>query len=216
MKKYELVIFDCDGTLVDSESVTCRVIEELINEIGISISYDECFNQFTGKTLRHITDFIKQTHPKTDETVFESEYRDRCKKKFREELEPVEGVVSLLENLSLPFCVASNGPRIKMEQTLPAAGLDHFFPANHVFSAYDIQSWKPQPDLFLHAAEQMNISPSKALVIEDTWSGVMGAVNGDIDVWAYNVHLDSRVFINGVPNFSSMYALATELQKHID
>lgn len=216
MKRYELIIFDCDGTLVDSELVTNRVIAELINEIGITISPEECFDKFAGKTLVHITDFIKETIPTIDEVSFEKEYRLRCKKRFVEELETVDGIEELLQSLTIPFCVASNGPAEKMAATLPATGLDQYFSKSNTFSAYDIQAWKPKPDLFLHATEQMNVAPSSALVIEDTYSGVMGAVHAGIDVWAYNVHLDNRVFVNGVPNFTSMSSIMETMSKYMD
>ncbi len=215
MKKYELIIFDCDGTLVDSEPLTNRLIATLINERGIEITTEECLDRFAGKTIGHITSFIAEHIPDHDEQTFELEYRARCKTIFEEELEPIAGVKELLDELTVPFCVASNGPLEKMAITLPASGLDKFFTDTNTFSAYQVEAWKPKPDLFLYAAKQMNVDPSKALVIEDTWSGVMGAVNGGIDVWVYNAHLDPRVYVNEVPNFFKMSSLRQYLKAYI-
>lgn len=215
MKKYELIIFDCDGTLVDSESLTNRLIAIMINERGIDITSEECLELFVGKTIGHITSFIAEHIPDHDEQGFEVEYRARCKTIFEEELLPIDGVEDLLEALTVPFCVASNGPLEKMAITLPASGLDKYFKTSNTFSAYQVEAWKPKPDLFLHAAREMNADPSKALVIEDTWSGVMGAVNGGIDVWGYNAHLDNRVFIDQIPNFFNMSSLRQNLMAYI-
>lgn len=203
MSKYKLIIFDCDGTLVDSEPLTCRIITEMISEYGITITLQETINKFAGKTLKHITDFISETHRVEDTSAFEDDYRERCLHVFQKELIPIPGVQDFIDALDIPFCVASNGPKKKMDVTLPAAGLDHYFDEKNTFSAYDVQVWKPEPDLFLHAARQMNVLPADVLVIEDTWSGAMGAVNGQMDVWIYNAHLDHKTFINGVPNFTS-------------
>lgn len=215
MKKYELIIFDCDGTLVDSEPLTNRLIATLINERGIEISTEECLERFAGKTIGHITSFIEEHTPDHDAHSFEVEYRSRCQTIFEEELKPVEGVEELLDALTVPYCVASNGPMEKMAVTLPSSGLDKYFTKTNTFSAYQVGAWKPKPDLFLHAAKMMNVDPSKSLVIEDTWSGIMGAVNGGIDVWAYNPHLDPRVLLDRVPNFLKMSLLRQNLKAYI-
>ncbi len=215
MKSYELIIFDCDGTLVDSEPLTNGLISDLINERGIEMTKARSLDLFAGKTIVHINDFIREYRSDHDDVAFEEEYRERCLEKFNAELEAIDGVKELLESLTVPFCVASNGPKVKMATTLPASGLDQYFDEKNTFSAYDINKWKPEPDLFRYAAKQMGVDYSKALVIEDTWSGVMGAINGQIDVWAYNAHLDPRVFLSGVPNFKTMSALHNNLVQYI-
>jgi len=215
-KKYELIIFDCDGTLVDSEPLTNRLIADMITEMGIPMDQNESLRLFAGKTLKHITSFIASSGVHIDDQKFEDEYRHRCLGLFNEELEAIPGVQSLINQLNIPFCVASNGPKKKMDVTLPAAGLEKYFPPERIFSAYDINHWKPDPELFLHAAECMNVSPSKCLVIEDTWSGLMGAVNGGIDVLGYNPHGDKRMFVNNVPNYKSMFEIQSYLSKQIN
>ena len=204
MKEYKLVIFDCDGTLVDSEPLTTGVISAMINERGIDMTQERCMSLFAGKTLNHITDFIKQNKPELKDNDFETEYRERCMSVFQSDLEAIKGVPDLLADLPIPYCIASNGPKIKMDITLPAANLSQFFAPERIFSAYDVQAWKPKPDLFLHAAAKMGFAPEDTLVIEDTWSGAMGAVNAKMDVWLYNPHFDNRVYIDRVTNFTSM------------
>lgn len=204
-KEYQLIIFDCDGTLVDSEPLTNRVISELMKDYGIHLTPVECHDRFAGKNIMVITDFISQTKSDLDVVLFEEKYRQRSKEIFNDELQSIPGAKELISDLDIPFCVASNGPKKKMKITLPAVGLDQFFTESNTFSAYDIKAWKPKPDLFLHACEEMNTHPSKALVIEDTWSGVMGAINANIDVWAYNPHGDKRLYLDQVPNFTKFY-----------
>lgn len=212
MKKYELIIFDCDGTLVDSEPITNGLVAAMINEHGIEMTKSESLRRFAGKTIMDITDFIKKVHPDLDEIQFEKDYRSRCFELFQTELLPITGAKELLDELFIPFCIASNGPKIKMDVTLPATGLDQYFGAHNTFSAYDINAWKPAPDLFLYAADKMKTDPKRTLVIEDTWSGVMGAINGGFDVWALNPHLDSRILLNSVPNYTHLSAIQHSLR----
>jgi HAD superfamily hydrolase (TIGR01509 family) len=204
--KYELVIFDCDGTLVDSESLTNRIIADMLTEIGIPTTAKASYDLFAGKKFSDIVLHINQQSIdyKAD---FETEFRRRSKIVFEQELKPIPGIMDLLRNIKIPMCIASNGPRVKMAVSLKATEIKPFFPDENIFSAYDLQKWKPKPDLFLHAAKKMNTIPSKCIVIEDTISGVMGAINANMDVLAYNPHQDITMKNTSAKNFTTIASL---------
>ncbi len=203
--KYELIIFDCDGTLVDSEMLTCQVIAEMLTEWGIPYTTQQSYDQFVGGSMAQICQVLFDRFGdavNTDE--FEKEYRQRCFQMYKERLEPIEGALKILKNLKIRSCIASNGPQSKMDVTLAAAGIDHFFVKGQIFSAYDIQSWKPQPDLFLMAAKKMGVAPENCLVIEDTITGVKAGIAAQMKVIAYNPKAKTDMIDSGVPNFTSM------------
>jgi HAD superfamily hydrolase (TIGR01509 family) len=210
--KYDLIIFDCDGTLVDSEPVTNRLISMMMAERGIQMTPDACLEEFAGKNIMYITSYMERFIGQFDHIRFEEEYRERCLTIFDEELEEIPGVRGILESVRVAKCVASNGPRRKMDVTLRVTGLQAFFNSKHIFSAYDIQKWKPDPHLFLHAAHQMNVHPDRTLIVEDTISGVQGALNAKMDVVAYNPKHESNLQVEGVLSFESMLEISAYLE----
>ncbi len=194
MKKidaYDLVIFDCDGTLVDTEVITAEILVKMMKEIGIPMTHEECEQHFIGKNMLAITTHIQGQLPigtAFDPSAFEKDYRQRMKIKCEESLVPLPGAIDLVFSVPCDICIASNGPREKMKVTLSITGLDAYFPEEKVFSAYDRQIWKPDPDLFIAAAEKSKIAPEKCLVIEDTIHGVIAAQKAGMDVVAVNAH----------------------------
>lgn len=209
--KYELIIFDCDGTLVDSEGISNTIIAELINESGIAITAEEAIEKFRGTRFAKIVNFMEEATGKPIDYNFELEFRKRSKTKFENELQPIPGVIDFIEALPIPFCIASNGPQIKMETTLPATGLDKYFNNKNTFSAYDIGHWKPSPELFQYSALAMDCPIDKCLVIEDTISGAMGAVNANIDLQVYAPEDPNQFTSQGMNVFSDFDELRKQL-----
>ena len=208
----KLIIFDCDGTLVDTETLTARLMTDMINDLGISISLEECTARFIGTKFSDIADYVRSKGITIDPLEFENDYRYRCKDLFERELQPIPGVKSLLKNLKPSYCIASNGPKEKMKITLKASGLNPFFSPSHIFSAYDNKIWKPEPDLFLTAARAMKYAPEECLVVEDTIHGVEAAIAANMEVVGINIkHQEEDIKGLGIKTFPDIRALSGEM-----
>lgn len=170
----QAIIFDCDGTLVDSETLSAGVFAELLAALGVTLGRDVLLRRFRGRRMAAcLADAAAILGwPLPDD--FEPSYRSRCAAVFAAELREIEGATALLASLTLPRCVASNGPLLKTQQSLALTRLDRFFGA-HVYSAYEVGSWKPEPGLFLHAAAALDALPRDCLVVEDSEAGVLAA-----------------------------------------
>lgn len=170
----DLVIFDCDGVLVDSDRISLRVQAEWISALGLETSYEDCVRDFLGlgmpATLRILTERLGRPLPPEWEEDLNAAVCDA----FRSELQPVPGVIEALEKIKLPTCIASSGSHEKMRLTLGLTGLwDRF--AGRIYSGDEVQNGKPAPDLFLHAASRMSTPPHLCVVVEDSPFGVVGA-----------------------------------------
>ncbi len=182
---YELVIFDCDGVLVDSESISCGAIAEISTELGFPMTTRESIDFFVGTSIEFAIDFLKDKITQSIPPDFESRYRQMCHERFQTDLQPIPDIEQLLKQLKLPKCVGSNGPRHKIISNLEITNLIHHFDQGHLFSAYDIKKWKPLPDLYLHAASRMNVVPANCVVIEDSVAGVKAALAAGMSVYGY-------------------------------
>ncbi|SHF89723.1 Haloacid dehalogenase-like hydrolase [Microbulbifer donghaiensis] len=186
----ELVIFDCDGVLVDSESIVCRILAEEMNKLGMETTAEELDEQFSGRPARDCLLEIETRFggPLPDHYFGNTERRIR--EAFHAELEPVAGIEDLLDHLlqvNLRSCVASSGSHEKMRLTLNKTGLYDYFDGR-IFSADDVPRGKPWPDLFLHAAQSMGVEPQHCLVVEDSIAGVKAAVAAGMPVVGYSAH----------------------------
>lgn len=184
MKTYKCIIFDCDGVLVDSEVLAIQTLVDMANEEGAEIDLKWALQNFKGSFLAECFRKIEVISGKSLPQDFETHYRNRSFELFKKELQPVKGVRKVLENLTIPFCTASSGPQEKIRLNLSTTELVHFFEEN-IFSCYDIGKWKPDPAIFLHAAEAMGFVPEDCLVIEDTILGVRAAKSGGFDVFGF-------------------------------
>ncbi len=180
----ELVIFDCDGVLVDSERIAIRIDAMILEQLGWSLTEAEIVERFVGRSTESITMDIEahigRSLPSDWETGFEPLYREALAR----ELTPVDGIVEALDAIVFPTCVASSGSHEKMRFTLGLTGLYERF-AGRIFSASEVAAGKPEPDLFLHAAAQMGVAPAACVVVEDSAPGVQAARAAGMRVLGY-------------------------------
>lgn len=169
----ELIIFDCDGVLVDSETISNRILAEHLTDHGYAISFEDCCVRFIGYYLPHLVDEIRAEGVELPDD-FLTTLRAKDGPAFAADLQEIAGVGETLSQLPHKKCVASSGPPDKISKNLSKTGLIHFFDP-HLFSGYTVAKPKPAPDLFLHAADQLGVKPSSCLVIEDSKLGVQAA-----------------------------------------
>lgn len=186
---YKLVIFDCDGVLVDSEGIGNDVFAEMLAIYGHQISSDESISRFRGMKLARCLDILERETGIELPESFETDLRQRMSAEFQAKLRPVDGALRLIESLKVPFCVASSGPRKKIEENLRTTDLYPHF-VGKIFSGYEVGSWKPEPGLFLSAAEHFGVAPGDCVVIEDSFVGVNAGVAAEMTVLALDADVD--------------------------
>ncbi|MGX9425175.1 MULTISPECIES: HAD family hydrolase [Bradyrhizobium] len=179
----DLVIFDCDGVLVDSEILSCQCLSEVLGEFGIELSRDDALELFLGRSTTAILQ-----HYQADQRLVPENFlvalKARVLQRFRRSLRPVLGVGSLISSLQMPFCVASSSDLDRVSLSLALTGLAPHF-GDRVYTAQMVARGKPAPDLFLYAAAQMRAAPQRTLVIEDSVSGVTAAKAAGMTVWGF-------------------------------
>jgi HAD superfamily hydrolase (TIGR01509 family) len=180
----ELIIFDSDGVLVDSEKIALAVLARAASDEGAVISADEAIRLFRGLKLADCVLEIERRSGHSVREDFVAKFRQESALAFDAELKPVEGIHGALAEIAIPVCVASNGPMSKLKHTLGLTKLlDRF--EGHIFSAYEVGSWKPDPGLFLHAARTLEVHPSRCIVVEDSLSGVHAAKAAGMQVLGF-------------------------------
>lgn len=180
----DLVIFDCDGVLVDTERLAVRIEQAALAELGWELSAEELAERFIGCTDGHFEREVARQIGGPIPASWRAAVNARYQEAFRNELAPVDGVVEALDAIPHATCVASNGSHRKMALTLGITGLHERF-AGRIFSAYDVAKGKPAPDLFLHAAERMGHAAERCVVVEDSANGVAAARAAGMHVYAY-------------------------------
>jgi HAD superfamily hydrolase (TIGR01509 family) len=173
-KPFDLVIFDCDGVLVDSEAISCRAHAEVLSRHGYPITTEQVFQRFLGRSARQANLEIEAELGRSLPADFHSQLRDELFRSFEADLEAVPHIHAALDQIGQPVCVASSGSHQRMRISLGHVGLYQRFAPN-IFSASEVRNGKPAPDLFLLAAERMKASPDRCLVIEDSVAGIAGA-----------------------------------------
>ena len=183
--KFDLVIFDCDGVLVDSEVISCRVHAEVLTRHGYPISVEQVFDRFLGRSARQANVEIEAELGRSLPDDFHTQLREHLFQSFATTLEMIPHVDQALAAITQPVCVASSGSQERMRVTLGRAGLYDTF-APDIFSAAQVEHGKPAPDLFLFAAAQMATSAERCLVIEDSVAGIAGALAAGMTVFGFH------------------------------
>jgi HAD superfamily hydrolase (TIGR01509 family) len=181
---FDLVIFDLDGVLVDSEPISSRVTAAALAEAGIELSEAEVCERFLGVSTAAMLRAIEAEHGRRLPESFQATLRARILKAFEHELEPVPGVPAVLDALALDRCVASSSHPERIRRSLELAGLlERLSP--HLFSATMVSAGKPAPDLFLLAAARMAADPARCLVLEDSEVGIRAAKAAGMTVFGF-------------------------------
>jgi HAD superfamily hydrolase (TIGR01509 family) len=204
-----LVIFDCDGVLVDSDRISLRIQAERISALGLPTTYEDCVRDFLGigmpATLRILAERLGRPLPDDWAPDVDAAVREA----FRRELRPVAGIAAALDAIDLPTCVASSGSQEKMGLTLGLTGLRERF-AGHIFSAEEVERGKPAPDLFLYAAERMGAAPEDCVVVEDSPFGAAAARAAGMRALGYAPDDDGAALAaEGATVFGAMAELPT-------
>lgn len=188
LKNYEnikLIIFDCDGVLIDSETISCKVLTNqfIKNKIEIDIEYVK--TNFIGKSYPKVKEHIYSNFNRILKENFEENYRNDLLIAFKKELEAVSGIKEVLKNINILKCVATSSSLYRATNSLKITGLFDYL-ENNIFSAYGMgNKGKPAPDIYLNAAMNYNIKPEDVLVIEDSLVGIEGAKRAGMKVWHF-------------------------------
>jgi HAD superfamily hydrolase (TIGR01509 family) len=189
----QLVIFDCDGVLVDSEVISNEVLATALSAEGLPTTLTEARRDYQGLLLADVASSAQEKLGRALPGDWLERYEHERNEAFRRELEPVPGSADAVRRISaagLSVCVASQGTLEKIQLTLELTGLRELFGGDALFSAYSVARGKPHPDLFLHAAAAMNATPAASVVVEDTPSGVRAAVSAGMRVFGYAADSD--------------------------
>ncbi|MBW4444942.1 MAG: HAD family hydrolase [Plectolyngbya sp. WJT66-NPBG17] len=184
MTQFDLVIFDCDGVLVDSEPIVNRIFAETLTEAGFPITYAEVTQQFKGKSTATCLEIIKKVYGKPLPLDLLERNREREIAALHQELQPIAGIAEALAQITLPKCVASNSSHRHIQLVLGLTGLLHQFEGK-LHSCHDVDRPKPFPDVYLYAAQQMGKNPDRCVVIEDSVPGVQAGYAAGMTVFGY-------------------------------
>ncbi|WP_405635749.1 HAD family hydrolase [Streptomyces sp. NBC_01178] len=208
--RYELVIFDNDGVLVDSEPLANTVLSGYLTELGHPTSYDESIRDYMGSAVHRVHDLIEERTGRKLPEDFDTTLSSRTFAAFEQELVAVDGVEELLGKLvadGVAYCVASSGSHERIRVGHRRTGIDQWFEDEWIFSSEDVGRGKPAPDLFLYAAERMGVAPERCVVIEDSPLGVEAARAAGMDVYGFTSMMPADRLVGVTGHFSDMSQL---------
>lgn len=211
-----LIIFDCDGVLVDSEVISIAVDETVLADLGWRIDRDEIITRFVGRSHNHFLAVVEEHVGNKLPDGWEDSYQHLYREAMLRDLRPVAGIIDALDVITAPSCVASNGSHEKMQFTLGLTGLLTRF-EGRIFSASEVALGKPAPDLFLHASSTLGYEPSDCVVVEDSVAGVQAALAANMNVIAYagGVTPREQLELFGVNVIDHMSELPQSLEEFI-
>lgn len=181
---FELIVFDCDGVLVDSERLSIRVDAILLERLGWPMSTDEIVRRWVGRSDADMRAEIEEHIGGPIPVEIDEEFNRTYRETFERELVAVDGIREALDVITMPRCVASSGEREKIRRNLALTGLTDYF-GERIFSATDVAHGKPAPDLFLLAARTLGAEPARCAVVEDSVHGVEAALAAGMRPFAY-------------------------------
>ena len=182
---YDLIIFDFDGVLVDSETMGCQIWSDVFKKHGMNVSAKDIMEKYTGKTGTLICSLVEQEYGYHIPDGFLDEVNETTESIMAKELKTVSGVMETLPLLPIQMCIASGSRPKRLNLCLNVTGLRKFFPDDTTFSSHFVKNGKPAPDLFFYAAEKMQVDPQKCLVVEDSASGIIGAKTAGMKAFGF-------------------------------
>lgn len=196
MQNIDLVIFDCDGVLIDSEVISAETLIALLAKLGVQIDIGYVQRNFTGRSFQKVATEIGQRFDIKLPQGFEAQYRTDLLLRFETQLQATKGIAYALESLGVKSCVATSSSPERVARSLEITQLAPYF-ANNIFTASQVNYGKPAPDLFLLAAKTMGVEPQNCLVIEDSLPGIEAAKRAKMLVWQYTggshlAHMDAN------------------------
>ncbi|MFK0231939.1 HAD family hydrolase [Streptomyces vinaceus] len=212
---YDLVIFDNDGVLVDSEPLANTILAGYLTELGHPTSYEDSIRDYMGAAVHRVHDLVFERTGQRLPAEFDATLHARTFAAFERELAPVAGAVDVLGALTaqgVPYCLASSGSHERIRVGHRAAGLDGWFEEEWIFSSQDVGKGKPAPDLFLHAARSMGVEPARCVVIEDSPLGVRAALAAGMDVYGFTAMTPAERLAGATGLFGEMKELTGLLE----
>ncbi|MEV5957877.1 HAD family hydrolase [Streptomyces sp. NPDC051987] len=213
--RYDLVIFDNDGVLVDSEPISNRLLAAYLTELGHPTSYEDSIRDYMGSAMHRVHELVLERTGQRLPDDFDDVFHTRVFAAFAAELKPVAGAAEVLARLAVdgvPYCVASSGSHERIRVGHRTTGLDQWFDASRIFSAQDVGRGKPAPDLFLYAAERMGVAPERCAVVEDSPLGVRAAVAAGMDVYGFTAMTPAERLAGATQLFADLGQLVDLLE----
>lgn len=176
MNTIQLLIFDCDGVLIDSEIISAQMLQAEAKTFGLDIPMDYILNNYVGRSYPKVLADVQSQFSITLPDNFEVLYRNRLIEALKTALKPSSHIVEVLSQLNVPYCVATSSTPQRLAHSLAITGLSRFFHADNTYTASQVENGKPAPDLFLYAAEQQGVAADNVLVIEDSLFGIQAGL----------------------------------------